>query len=82
MEVLLLVIVRLSLCLTRLTFQTPIPASLLKLPTDQMNKIATDCFRSIMQFMGDLELEDASAEIDCAFKVLKVSWLIEEILLK
>ncbi|KAF6029804.1 Myo15 [Bugula neritina] len=51
--------------------KTPIPASLLKLPTDQMNKIAVDCFYSIQKFMGDQPLHPSETDIDCAFKILK-----------
>lgn len=53
--------------------QTPIVASLLKLPSEQMNKIAVDCFFSIQQFMGDQSLQTGQTDIDCAFQILKVT---------
>lgn len=56
-------------------FQTPIVASLLKLPTEQMNKVAVDCFYCIQQFMGDQPLRSTQTDVDCAFQILKVRQL-------
>jgi len=51
--------------------KTAIPVSLLKLPTEQMNQTAVECFFSVQQFMGDQLLDQGQTDIDCAFTILK-----------
>ncbi|XP_067942053.1 unconventional myosin-XV-like [Watersipora subatra] len=59
--------------------KTPIVSSLLKLPTEQMNKVAVDCFYSIQQFMGDQPLGAAETDVDCVFRILKASHQCSEL---
>ncbi|KAF6020514.1 Myo15 [Bugula neritina] len=49
----------------------PLEKSLLKLPTDEMDKEAVECFSSILMFMGDLPMPEPITELDCVFRILK-----------
>ncbi|KAG9509056.1 Unconventional myosin-XV, partial [Fragariocoptes setiger] len=50
--------------------QTPIQASLLKLPSHELNKYAIDCFISIMQYMGDYPMTKNQTEVECVYTIL------------
>ncbi|XP_067935801.1 unconventional myosin-XV-like isoform X1 [Watersipora subatra] len=51
--------------------KVPIENSLLKLPEDRMSQDAVECFKSILMFMGDMEMPEPITELDCVFKILK-----------
>ncbi|XP_076448222.1 unconventional myosin-XV-like isoform X2 [Babylonia areolata] len=51
--------------------RSPIQASLLNLPTSEMNKMALECFLAIMQFMGDYPMGSNQTDYDCVMKLLR-----------
>ncbi|XP_041362375.1 unconventional myosin-XV-like isoform X3 [Gigantopelta aegis] len=51
--------------------RSPIQASLLKLPTTELNKLALECFVSIMMFMGDYPMRHKQTDYDCVMKILR-----------
>ncbi|GFR82922.1 myosin-XV, partial [Elysia marginata] len=51
--------------------RSPIQASLLKLNSPELNKVALECFIAIMRFMGDYPMGTNMSEFDCAKKILK-----------
>lgn len=60
--------------------QTPIKRSLLRLPNDELDRRAVDCFSAIMQYMGDLPSASSSlqapgkgapgGEVECVYLIL------------
>ncbi|ESO87136.1 hypothetical protein LOTGIDRAFT_229291 [Lottia gigantea] len=50
--------------------RSPIQASLLKLPSAELNKISLECFICIMRFMGDYPMGNMT-DYDCVIKILK-----------
>lgn len=55
--------------------QNPITSSLLKLNSNELTKLAVDCFISIMRYMGDHPMAKSQTEVDCVYTVLVVSVL-------
>ncbi|GFO23509.1 myosin-xv [Plakobranchus ocellatus] len=51
--------------------RSPIQASLLKLTSPELNKLALECFIAIMRFMGDYPMGTNMSDFDCAKKILK-----------
>ena len=50
--------------------QAPITAPLLKLISNELNRLAVDCFLAIMRYMGDHPLAKNQTEVDCVYTVL------------
>ncbi|KAK6169157.1 hypothetical protein SNE40_020262 [Patella caerulea] len=50
--------------------RSPIQASLLKLTTAELNKMALECFICIMRFMGDYPMNNRS-DVDCVIDILR-----------
>ncbi|XP_037094410.1 unconventional myosin-XV-like isoform X2 [Pollicipes pollicipes] len=48
----------------------PLQASLLKLESGEMNKLALECFLSIQRYMGDQAMGKNMAEVDCVYTIL------------
>ncbi|KAH9502357.1 hypothetical protein Btru_073529 [Bulinus truncatus] len=51
--------------------RSPIQASLLKMTSPDLNKLALECFIAIMRFMGDYPMGTNMTDFDCAKKILK-----------
>ncbi|XP_059156810.1 unconventional myosin-XV-like isoform X1 [Physella acuta] len=51
--------------------RSPIQASLLKMSSPDLNKLALECFIAIMRFMGDYPMGSNMTDFDCAKKILK-----------
>nr|KAG5714690.1 hypothetical protein BaRGS_000178 [Batillaria attramentaria] len=51
--------------------RSPIQASLLKLPSNELNKLALECFIAIMRFMGDYPMGSNQTDFDCVMKILR-----------
>ncbi|PVD39191.1 hypothetical protein C0Q70_01819 [Pomacea canaliculata] len=51
--------------------RSPIQASLLKLSSSELNKLALECFISIMRFMGDYPMGSNQTDFDCVMKILR-----------
>ncbi|XP_076459661.1 unconventional myosin-XV-like isoform X2 [Babylonia areolata] len=51
--------------------RSPIQASLLKLSSSELNKLALECFIAIMRFMGDYPMGSNQSEFDCVMKILR-----------
>ncbi|KAI8796897.1 unconventional myosin-XV isoform X2 [Biomphalaria glabrata] len=51
--------------------RSPIQASLLKMTSPDLNKLALECFIAIMRFMGDYPMGSNMSDFDCAKKILK-----------
>lgn len=43
------------------------------MPPD-LSKVATECFASIMRYMGDLPMQKSQNEVDCVYTILVVSF--------
>ena len=56
-----------------LILQTPITSPLLKLTSNELNRLAVDCFLAIMRYMGDHPMAKNQTEVDCVYTVLVVS---------
>lgn len=54
--------------------QVPIEESLLPVPSAELNKIAVECFKCIMKYMGDMPLRADQTEIDCIYTILSISY--------
>lgn len=52
--------------------KSPIGASLLKLDSPDLNKLALECFASIMKYMGDYPMAKGQTEVDCVYTILMV----------
>lgn len=52
--------------------KSPIQASLLKLDSPDLNKLALECFLSIMKYMGDYPMAKGQTEVDCVYTILMV----------
>lgn len=52
--------------------KSPIQASLLQLDSNELNKIALECFLSIMKYMGDYPMAKGQCEVDCVYTILMV----------
>lgn len=50
--------------------------SLLKLNSNELTKLAVDCFISIMRYMGDHPMAKGQTEVDCVYTVLVVCVLL------
>uniref|UniRef100_T1JBR9 Unconventional myosin-XV n=1 Tax=Strigamia maritima TaxID=126957 RepID=T1JBR9_STRMM len=50
--------------------KSPIQASLLKLDSSELNKLALECFISIMQYMGDYPQSKNKTEVECVYGIL------------
>ncbi len=50
----------------------PIPASLLQLNSNELNKLALEGFVSIMKYMGDYPMAKGQSEIDSVYTILMV----------
>ncbi|KAG1658544.1 putative ATP-dependent RNA helicase DDX5 [Nymphon striatum] len=50
--------------------RSPIQASLLRLSTNDLNKVALECFIAIMKYMGDYPLSKDQNEVDCVYTIL------------
>ncbi|KAL8573674.1 hypothetical protein ACOMHN_007227 [Nucella lapillus] len=51
--------------------RSPIQASLLKLSSSELNKVALECFIAIMRFMGDYPMGSNQSDFDCVMKILR-----------
>ncbi|XP_023243119.1 unconventional myosin-XV-like [Centruroides sculpturatus] len=54
--------------------EVPIEESLLSLPSAEHNKMALECFKCIMRYMGDFPLKTNQTEIDCLYTILSISY--------
>lgn len=52
--------------------KSPIQASLLQLDSGELNKLALECFLSIMKYMGDYPMAKGQTEVDCVYTILMV----------
>ncbi|XP_070579495.1 unconventional myosin-XV-like isoform X12 [Ptychodera flava] len=50
--------------------KSPIPASLLRLESGHLNKMALECFIAVMRLMGDYPMK-GKTELDCVYYILK-----------
>ena len=55
--------------------KSPIQASLLQLDSNDLNKLALECFLSIMKYMGDYPMAKGQSEVDCVYTILMVRML-------
>ena len=51
---------------------SPIQASLLQLDSNDLNKLALECFLSIMRYMGDYPMAKGQSEVDNVYTILMV----------
>lgn len=51
--------------------RSPIQASLLKLASNELNKLALECFIAIMRFMEDYPMGANQTDFDCVMKILR-----------
>ena len=52
--------------------KSPIQASLLQLESNELNKLALECFLSIMKYMGDYPMAKGQSEVDSVYTILMV----------
>jgi len=52
--------------------KSPIQASLLQLDSNDLNKLALECFLSIMRYMGDYPMAKGQSEVDNVYTILMV----------
>lgn len=52
--------------------KSPIQASLLQLDSNDLNKLALECFLSIMKYMGDYPMAKGQTEVDNVYTILMV----------
>lgn len=55
--------------------KSPIEASLLRLESGELNKLALECFVAIMRYMGDYPMVKGQSEVDCVYSILMVTYL-------
>lgn len=55
--------------------KSPIEASLLRLETSELNKLALECFLAIMRYMGDYPMTKGQTEVDSVYSLLMVQSL-------
>jgi len=51
----------------------------MRLEHHEMNKIAQDCFASILRYMGDLPLAKGQRDVDCALTILSLCYKFDDI---
>ena len=59
--------------------KSPIQASLLQLDSNELNKLALECFLSIMKYMGDYPMAKGQSEVDCVYTILMVNLKLEPV---
>ena len=57
--------------------KSPIQASLLQLESNDLNKLALECFLSIMKYMGDYPMAKGQSEVDSVYTILMVRILFD-----
>lgn len=56
--------------------KSPIQASLLQLESNELNKLALECFLSIMKYMGDYPMAKGQSEVDSVYTILMVTTIL------
>ncbi len=53
--------------------KSPIQTSLLQLDSNDLNKLALECFLSVMNYMGDYPMAKGQSEVDSVYTILMVN---------